>query len=425
MSAARREFGTTWWGRAWLDALEGRAVHDPNRLPRGRTYARQGRATGLAVEPGRVRAQVWGGDDEPYDVLLQIRTFRPDEWECVLDTIAASAAHAAALLDGELEPGIVAATAAVDVELLPRSGELRTACSCPDWAEPCKHAAAVCYLVADVLDADPFALLLLRGMHRSDVLAAVRARRATAATGAPPADDAGSPGDPTGAAPAAGPGPRWGTADLADLVLPGVDAATAWAAPAVALPVAPHPPPAARPPAAWPSDPPADAPFTAVGLRRLALDAAARAWALRTGDDDTALDLDRPADLARRAAGLTEPARRALAERAGTTDALLSARAAAWALAGPDGLRVLDEPSWSAPVAAMVEARDRLLELGAPAHRVRVRADRVTVGGQLQLRRSRDGRWYRLEKQSGRWVLTAPPATEVDELLGPEVDLGR
>ncbi|MDZ7732555.1 MAG: SWIM zinc finger family protein [Acidimicrobiia bacterium] len=88
------------------------------------------------------------------------------------------AAHAAALLDGDLEPGIVERPRAAGVELLPDAGHLQPRCSCPDWADPCKHAAAVCYLVADELDADPFALLELRGRRRDDVLAALRRRRA-------------------------------------------------------------------------------------------------------------------------------------------------------------------------------------------------------------------------------------------------------
>ncbi len=170
-------FGSTWWGKAWIEALEKRAVHDPNRLPRGRTYARRGNAGELAIGPGEVRGRVIGSRPDPYDVLLTVREFRDDEWDCVLDAIVAKAAHAAALLDGELAPEIVADARSVEVELLPASGELRTACSCPDDAEPCKHAAAVCYAVAGALDADPFVLLELRGMGRLELIDAIRARR--------------------------------------------------------------------------------------------------------------------------------------------------------------------------------------------------------------------------------------------------------
>lgn len=395
--AERRRFGTTWWGQAWLDALEGRAVHDPNRLPRGRTYARRGSAEDLRFAAGRVRAAVKGSRPEPYDVILEVRQFRDDEWDCVLDAVVARAGHAAALLDGELDPGIVADASAVDVELLPRSGELRTACSCPDWAEPCKHAAAVCYLVADALDDDPFVLLQLRGLAREEVLAAVRARRAT---GDAEADRAG---------------------ERLDVGMP---AGVAWSR---SLGPLPSVPPAAAEgpgrPAPWPSDPPPGAPFDAVGLRRIATDAARRAWAVRAGAAPSGLALDEVSDRARLALVANDTERADLAARSGMTTAVLASQAEAWRLAGPAGLRVLEEAPWAAPVAEMAAARDRLVSVGVATRSIRVRANRVTVGGDSQLRRSRDGRWYRFEKRSGRWTMTSPGEADLDDLLdSPEAD---
>src|ERR1700737_3280109 len=173
----RRTFGATWWGTAWLDALEHRARLDPNRLPRGRTYARTGRVQSVVLEQGQITASVRGSRVLPYAVRVRIRMFSADEWHLLLGAIAAKAGHAAALLDGELEPGIVADARAVGIELLPDAGELQPRCSCPDWADPCKHSAAVCYLVADALDDDPFALLELRGRRREDVLAGLRQLR--------------------------------------------------------------------------------------------------------------------------------------------------------------------------------------------------------------------------------------------------------
>lgn len=397
--AERRTFGSTWWGREWLDALEGRAVHDPNRLPRGRTYARKGNASALAVERGRVRALVHGSRPDPYDVLLEVRPFRGDEWDCVLDAVVAKAGHAAALLDGELHPGIVADARAVDVELLPRSGELRTACSCPDCAEPCKHAAAICYLMADALDDDPFVLLELRGMARDEVLAAVRARRAAAAPAA------------------AGEQATSSTLEV------GVPAAEAWARAPGPLPAVPPPSrDGAGRPAPWPTDPPREAPFDGLGLRRLAADAARRAWALRTGSGSSGLELDAAADLARRALTATATERGDLAARGRLTEAELDLQAAAWRLAGAAGLRVLDEPAWQPPPAEMADARDRLVAAGVPRRSVRVRANRVTVGGDQQLRRSRDGRWYRFLKRSGRWTMASPGVEDVDELVDLPLD---
>ncbi|KAA0232141.1 MAG: hypothetical protein EDR02_18575 [Actinobacteria bacterium] len=326
-----RRFGHTWWGRAWIEALEHRASLDPNRLPRGRSYARQGQVLSLEAEPGLIRAAVQGRRARPYRVEVRFRTFGDDEWERVLDVIVAEAARAAALLDGELPTDLVNGAAGAGVELLPHAGELQPRCSCPDWADPCKHSAAVCYLVADELDADPFVLLRLRGRDREEVLAAVRRRRA----GAP-----GAAGEPPAADPPA-------TAiDEADR---GIRASRAWSRPTAALPEVPHPRPAPGRVAVWPSDPPAEAPFDAAGLCTLVADAAERAWAAIADGASLGLGLSDGEDLTRWAASMPDRASLAgLAERAGTTLTALERRARAWQVAGPAGLTVLDEKPWRA-----------------------------------------------------------------------------
>jgi uncharacterized Zn finger protein len=174
----RRGFAASWWGLAWIDALENRARLDPNRLPRGRTYARQNRVHDLTVEPGLITARVAGSRRAPYRVTVRVRPFDAGEWDRLLDAVAGRAAHSAALLDGELTPDIVADAGGAGVELLPVAGEVQPRCSCPDWADPCKHSAAVCYLMGDRLDHDPFELLHVRGRPRDVVLADLRQRRA-------------------------------------------------------------------------------------------------------------------------------------------------------------------------------------------------------------------------------------------------------
>src|SRR6266702_417407 len=182
-AARRAEPGQTWWGRAWVEALEQRARLDPNRLPRGRDYARSGSVGELVLTPGEVRAQVQGRKAAPYEVRIRVRRFADNEWDQVLAAISAQLGHAAAMLDGELPPEVAADVATAGLDLLPAAGEVGPRCSCPDDADPCKHSAAVCYLVADALDADPFAVLLLRGRTRGEVLAGLRARRRDARTG--------------------------------------------------------------------------------------------------------------------------------------------------------------------------------------------------------------------------------------------------
>jgi len=107
-AARRAEPGQTWWGRAWVEALEQRARLDPNRLPRGRDYARGGSVGKLVLAPGEVRAQVQGRKTVPYEVRIRVRRFADDEWDRVLEAISAQLGHAAAMLDGELPPEVAA-----------------------------------------------------------------------------------------------------------------------------------------------------------------------------------------------------------------------------------------------------------------------------------------------------------------------------
>ena len=240
MSSGRRkdsgaEFGRTWWGRAWLEALEQRARLDPDRLPRGRDYARSGAVGDLTLAPGEARAQVQGRKTEPYQVRIRVRRFTDDEWDRVLDAISARLGHAAALLDGELPPEIADDATAAGLDLLPGGGELGPRCSCPDDADPCKHSAAACYLLTEALDTDPFALFLLRGRTRDQVLAGIRTRRRGAAAGPESAPEARAISQADAETPSAA---DRSTADA------GVDARTAFAAPA---PRRPSPPCRCRP----------------------------------------------------------------------------------------------------------------------------------------------------------------------------------
>lgn len=382
--------GRTWWGEAWVEALEGIAGGRGGRLARGRRWAKANRHADLRIEPGGADASIRADRDDAHEVHVGLRQLRDDEWDAVLDAIAAKAAHAAALLDGELDPAVVADARTVEVELLPRPRDLRTLCSCPDEVEPCEHAAAVCHLLADAIDADPFVLLLLRGRRRDDVLDEVRARRG----GGVPGPDGGAPAH-----------------------RPGMPAAEAWSRPLAPLPHVPLVAATPSRPAAWPSDPPRHAPFDAAGLRALAADAARRAWALCAGADDTGLGLDERSDIARRALDATPAGRDRLATRTGLAPVDLEVLAAAWRFGGAAGVRAHDEPRWSPPPLDMARARDLLVDTGIDPRRVHVSGNRVTGEGRIQLRRSRDGRWYLYSRATGRWALAAPPEDDVDDLL--------
>ncbi|WP_456114811.1 SWIM zinc finger family protein, partial [Streptomyces triticirhizae] len=186
--ARGRGFADTWWGRAWLSALEDGAL-DSEGLRRGRRHARAGAVGAVSVRPGRLTSVVrtTGGDARRADVLL--RPLTEAEWDRLLGTAAREAGHLAALLDAELPPALVADASAAGVELLPGMGELEPTCECGEW-DHCAHTAALCYQTARLLDADPFLLLLLRGLGRAELLARLR-RRSTA-----PAREAGPAGVP-------------------------------------------------------------------------------------------------------------------------------------------------------------------------------------------------------------------------------------
>ena len=420
-SAAAGRFGRTWWGRAWVEALEQRAQLDPNRLPRGIAYAGSGTVGDLEIVPGEARATVGGRLRDPYDVRVRVRVFDDAQWTTVLDTIAARAAHAASLLEGQLPEAVAADVAAAGLSLLPGAGEIGPRCTCPDEADPCKHSAAVCYLVAEALDTDPFLVLLLRGRTEAEVLAGVRSRRRSADGGA---TDDGATDAAEVAASRDGP-----AAELAD---EGVDARAAFAAAsAVPAPVFPAPPlPPGRPgrPAPLPLDPPPELGGLRADLATLAADAVRRAWELAAGTSrDGGLQLAEDADLARRAHEALGSTRFAqLASRCGVPERELARRALAWRNGGAGGLEVLRD-GWDPSSrgtkeasALMESARDALR--AASGTRVRVRRNRVTAAG-LQLRLGRDHEWYPYRLVRRDWEPAGPPspdpATAAGTLLRP------
>ena len=175
----RGEFGEHWWARRWVEVLE--SFGWSNRLQRGRTYARKGQVMNIDVRPGRITARVQGSRRTPYSVRIEIAPLSDEEWERAIDALAEQALFAARLLDGEMPPEIEQAFGAMGISLFPTSDDVAMGCSCPDWAVPCKHIAAVYYLLAEEFDRDPFLLMTLRGRTRDQVMAALRARRAAAA----------------------------------------------------------------------------------------------------------------------------------------------------------------------------------------------------------------------------------------------------
>ena len=174
----------TWWSARFLAVLEAAGVG--GRLARGRTYARRGQTVSLHVDAGAATARVQGSAARPYRVRIGVPTLDKAQWTAVLDALAADASLTAAMLAGELPREVEDVVAAQGVDLFPSgSRDLVMDCTCPDATVPCKHLAAVFYLLAERFDADPFAVLALRGRDRETVLDELRTRR-TGAPEAPP-----------------------------------------------------------------------------------------------------------------------------------------------------------------------------------------------------------------------------------------------
>lgn len=140
-----------------------------------------GQVLNLDIKPGRVDSRVQGSRPSPYKVQIEIKPLSDKDWDRVADAMAQQAIFAAKLLSGEMPQNIEEAFTSAKVNLFPASkGDLKTECSCPDWSNPCKHIAAVYYLLGEQFDADPFLLFRLRGKGKDEIMALLRARRTAA-----------------------------------------------------------------------------------------------------------------------------------------------------------------------------------------------------------------------------------------------------
>jgi uncharacterized Zn finger protein len=170
------EFARNWWAKKWLIAMEHLMM--AARLQRGRRYARQGQVLTLEENREGITAKVQGTRPAPYHVSIKVSHLSDSQWNKVLDAMSGRAVFAAQLLAGEMPQTIEEAFSAAGVSLFPaHAGDLKTSCSCPDWANPCKHVAAVFYILGDRFDEDPFLLFRMRGKTQDQVLEGLRKRR--------------------------------------------------------------------------------------------------------------------------------------------------------------------------------------------------------------------------------------------------------
>lgn len=185
-----RTIAASFWGKGWCDHMDSFSDYD-NRLPRGRTYVRNGSVCHLDIQPGKIEAVVSG--TSLYTVTISITPLTKKKWEEVKSACAGKIGSLIDLLRGKLAGGVMEVVAHRQNGLFPLPGEMKFACSCPDWANMCKHVAAVLYGVGARLDHAPEKLFFLRGVNHEelvDVTAAVQqaanapsSRRRIAATG--------------------------------------------------------------------------------------------------------------------------------------------------------------------------------------------------------------------------------------------------
>ncbi|MET7901442.1 SWF or SNF family helicase [Streptomyces sp. NPDC005355] len=401
---ARGPFARTWWGQAWLKALEDTAL-DGEQLKRGRKHSREGAVGAVCVRPGRITAVVRGPDRTPYrsDVLLQ--ELSGAEWDRLLEVVADRSGHIAALLDRDMPPQLVEDAAAVGVELLPGIGDLEPECACEAW-DHCPHTAALCYQVARLLDEDPFVLLLMRGRGERELLDELQVRSVARAARHPASEGAGD---------AAGPDPQG---------VPGIPAREAFAVPGP--PPLPAPPPAVaapgRPPALVGGTDPAPG-LDVAALEFLVADAAVRAQqllaeALAPGHATAPV----PAGLTvwqdtvrMTATGPPAAIAARLAAGCGRDRPGLARAVRAWEHGGAAALAVLEE-EWTPDAESLARAHAQLAaawEEGERAPRLRATGNRWTaVGTDTQVRYGRDGRWWPYRKERGHWCPAGPPSQD-------------
>lgn len=175
-----RTIARSFWGKGWCDHLESFSDYD-NRLPRGRSYVRNGSVCHLDVKPGRIEAMVSGSS--LYKVTIKIEPLQAAAWKAVKDKCRGRIGSMLELLQGKLSDHVMAVVSDRKSGLFPQPGEIHLDCSCPDWATMCKHVAAVLYGVGSRLDTRPELLFILRGVDAEELIVAEVALPQAAAAG--------------------------------------------------------------------------------------------------------------------------------------------------------------------------------------------------------------------------------------------------
>jgi uncharacterized Zn finger protein len=162
-----RSIASTFWGQAWCENLEGYSDFS-NRLPRGRTYVRNGSVVDLKIEKGRIKALVSGS--ELYEIQIDITAHPKQNWLALKEKCAGKIGTVVELLQGKLSKAVMEMVTDRDQGLFPKPKEIKMRCSCPDYAGMCKHVAATLYGVGNRLDSSPELLFVLRTVDHMELI---------------------------------------------------------------------------------------------------------------------------------------------------------------------------------------------------------------------------------------------------------------
>ena len=165
-------FGKTWWGSEWLKSLT--HIDYANRIPRGSAYARKGAVKSINVKGNVITAKVSGSRPTPYKVTIRVPLFKEEQTDLLMKKLLEQPSLISKLLNRELDPEVFQVAKRLGLNLFPQKwDDLDMNCSCPDWAVPCKHLAAVIYMMSREIDNDPF---LVFSMHGVNLLEELRKR---------------------------------------------------------------------------------------------------------------------------------------------------------------------------------------------------------------------------------------------------------
>jgi len=157
----------SFWGRAWCENIESYSDYE-YRLPRGRSYLRKGLVFDLEINEGNIFAYVAGAS--LYEVEISVVTLANQRWAALKDSVSGEVSNLVALLSGQLGDGVMEAVTDRDIGLFPEPKQITLNCNCPDWADCCKHVAAVMYAVGVKLDTEPELLFRLRKVDHTELI---------------------------------------------------------------------------------------------------------------------------------------------------------------------------------------------------------------------------------------------------------------